>query len=198
MLFRSEREWEDVAALIDALPEPANVFAHSFGAMCALEGALLARGLRRLCVYEPSVNRNTGNPRREATIDEMARLIALGDREAVVSIHLRNIINASEETIAKQREQREAWSARLAMAHTMPRELVALRHYRFDAARFGALKVPVRVLLGEKSAGHGPQTAQSLVEAVPGAELVRLEGQGHFAMLTAPELLAQKLIEFFQ
>ena len=191
-------EWEDVAAMIDAIPEPVNLFAHSFGAMCALEGALLARNLARLCVYEPSVNRNTGNAKREFTIDEMARLAALGDRDAVVGIHLKNIINASDETIAKQREQREAWEARLAMAHTMPRELQALRQYQFDARRFAGLKAPLRVLLGEKSAGHSPQTAQSLVEAVPGAQLVKLDGQGHFAMLTAPELLAQKLIEFFR
>ena len=83
------------------------------------------------------------------------------------------------------------------MAHTMPRELQALRHYRFDAARFAALGVPLRILLGEKSAGHGPETARSLLEAVQGSVLFRLEGQGHFAMLTAPELLAAKLIDFF-
>ncbi|OGA02318.1 MAG: hypothetical protein A3H35_04315 [Betaproteobacteria bacterium RIFCSPLOWO2_02_FULL_62_17] len=196
--YALEREWEDAAAVIDAIPEPVNVFAHSFGAMCALEAALLAGNIRSLCVYEPSVNRNTGNAKREFTIDEMARLSALGDRDGVVTVHLRNIINASDETIEKQRGQKEAWAARTAMAHTMPRELQALRHYRFDAQRFATLGVPLRVLLGEKSVGHGPGTAQSLLEAVPGSELVKLEGQGHFAMLTAPDLLARKLIEFFR
>ena len=195
--YSLEHEWEDVAAVIDAIAEPANVFAHSFGAMCALEGALKAHNLYRLCVYEPSVNRNAGNAKREFAIDEMARLAQLGDRDAIVEIHLRNIINVSEETLDKQRAQKDAWAARLAMAHTMPRELQALRHYRFDAARFAALGVPLRILLGEKSAGHGPETARSLLEAVQGSVLFRLEGQGHFAMLTAPELLAAKLIDFF-
>jgi len=195
--YALEREWEDVAAVIDAIPEPVNVFAHSFGAMCALEAALSATNIRRMCVYEPSVNRNTGNARREFTIDEMSRLCALGDRDAVVTVHLRNIINASDETIEKQRSQKEAWAARMAMAHTMPRELQALRNYRFDARRFAPIGVPLRVLLGEKSVGHGPETARSLVDAVRGSELVRLQGQGHFAMLTAPELLAQTLGEFF-
>lgn len=191
------REWQDVAAVIDAIGEPVNVFAHSFGAMCALEGALQANNLRRLCVYEPSVNRNSGNAKREFTIDEMARLCALGDRDGVVALHLGNIINASEETIDKQRSQKEAWAARMAMAHTMPRELQALREYRFDAQRFAAIGVPLLVLLGEKSVGHGPETARMLLDAVPGAEFLKLQGQGHFAMLTAPELLAQALIEFF-
>ncbi len=195
--YALEREWEDVAAIIDSIREPVNVFAHSFGAMCALEGALLAKNIRRLCVYEPSVNRNAGNAKREFTIDEMARLAALDDRDAVVELHLRNIINVPDETIVKQRANQAAWTARLAMAHTMPRELQALRHYRFDAGRFSGLAMPVRVLLGEKSVGHGPETARLLTEAVHSSELVRLESQGHFAMLSAPELLAQKLIEFF-
>lgn len=195
--YALEREWEDVAAVIDSISAPVNVFAHSFGAMCTLEAALAATNIRRMCVYEPSVNRNTGNPRRESTIDEMGRLIALGDREGVVTAHLRNIIGASEDTIAKQRAQKEAWAARLAMAHTMPRELLALRRYRFDAAHFSSIDVPLRVLLGGKSVGHGPDTAQKLVEAVHGSELVKLKGQAHFAMLTAPELLAQALAEFF-
>jgi len=206
--YALQREWEDVAAVIDAIPlesaadnsAPAgvnagvNVFAHSFGAMCALEGARLARRTGRMVIYEPSVNRNTGNPKREFAIDEMARLIALGDRDAVVSIHLRNIINVSEDMLEKQRAQPEAWAARLSMAHTMPRELQALKHYQFDAGRFAGLGVPITFLLGAKSVGHAPGTAQSLVEAVPGARMVTLEGQGHFAMLTAPELLANAII----
>ncbi|MSQ53225.1 MAG: alpha/beta hydrolase [Betaproteobacteria bacterium] len=196
--YALSREWEDVAAMIDSIPEPVNVFAHSFGAMCALEGALSATNIRRMCIYEPSVNRNASNPKREFAIEEMARLITAGDRDGVVEIHLRNIINVSDDTLAKQRDQREAWDARLAMAHTMPRELLALRNYQFDAQRFAKIGVPLRLLLGEKSVGHGPDTARSLAMAVRGAEFIALEGQGHFAMLTAPELLAAKLIEFFQ
>ncbi|MFM9972345.1 MAG: alpha/beta fold hydrolase [Burkholderiales bacterium] len=195
--YSLQQEWQDVAAMIDAIGEPVNVFAHSFGAMCTIEGALLTPNIRRLCVYEPSVNRTVSNPQREFTIDEMARLVALGDRDSVVAMHLRHIIGASDETIAKQRARPEEWAARLAMAHTMPRELQALRDYRFDAQRYAAIQVPTRLLLGEKSVGHGPQTAKGLSEAISGAELVKLEGQGHFAMLTAPELLAQRLVEFY-
>lgn len=191
------REFEDVAAVIDAMPEPANVFAHSFGAMCALEGAIRAKNLRRLCCYEPSMNRSLSEPKREHTIDEMRRLIAAGDRDGVAAIHLRNIINASEETIEKQRAQTEAWAARLAMAHTMPRELHALRFHPFEPERYAGIGVPVCFLLGEKTVGRSPENARRLVEAIPGAELVRLEGQGHFGYITAPELVAEKLVEFF-
>ncbi len=196
--YALEREYEDVAAVIDAIPEPANLFAHSFGAMCSLEGARLAANLRRMVCYEPSMNRTTSDPKREFTIDEMRRLIAEGDRDGVVAIHLRNIINTAGEVIEKQRTQTEAWAARMAMAHTMPRELHALRFHKFEPERYRDIGLPVRFLLGEKSAGRGVETANRLVEAIPDAELVRLEGQGHFGYITAPDLVAAKLVEFLQ
>jgi pimeloyl-ACP methyl ester carboxylesterase len=195
--YSLDREFEDVAAVIDAVAEPVNLFAHSFGAMCALEGALRARNLRRLCCYEPSTNRLMSDRTRESTIDEMCRLIAEGDRDGVVTIHLRNIIHTADEVIERHRAQTAAWAARLAMAHTMPRELHALRSHPFEPERYASLRVPVRFLLGEKTVGRGPETARRLVEAIPGAELVVLLGQGHFGYITVPELVTEKLIEFF-
>jgi pimeloyl-ACP methyl ester carboxylesterase len=198
--YELAREFEDVATVIDTLAKdrggPVNVFAHSFGAMCALEGALLAHNLRRMVCYEPSLNRTAADPKRDATIDEMRRLIAAGDRDATVAAHLRGIINTSEETIAKQRAIPDAWAARMAMAHTMPRELTALKSHIFEPERYSPIAVPVRFLLGEKSVGRGPENAQRLVAAIPGAELVMLEGQGHFGYLTAPDLVAAKIVEF--
>ena len=198
--YELAREFEDVAAVVDTIAKetggPVNVFAHSFGAMCALEGALLAHNLTRMVCYEPSLNRTAADPKRDSTIEEMRRLIAAGDRDATVAAHLRGIINTSEETIAKQRAIPDAWAARMAMAHTMPRELHALKDHIFEPERYSAISVPVRFLLGEKSVGRGPENAQRLVAAIPDAELVILEGQGHFGYLTAPELVAAKIVEF--
>jgi pimeloyl-ACP methyl ester carboxylesterase len=42
------REFEDVAAVVDSLGEPVNLLGHSYGALCALETALLARNVRKL------------------------------------------------------------------------------------------------------------------------------------------------------
>lgn len=47
-----QREFEDVATLVDALGGPVDIVGHSFGALCALEGALRARNVRRLVLYE--------------------------------------------------------------------------------------------------------------------------------------------------
>ena len=198
--YELAREFEDVAAVIDTLAKETggavNVFAHSFGAMCALEGALLAHNLKRMVCYEPSLNRTATDPKRDTTIEKMRELIAAGDRDGTVAAHLRGIINTTEEVVQKQRANKDGWAERMAMAHTMPRELHALKSMIFEPERYSPIAVPVRFLLGGKSVGRGPETAQRLVAAIPNAELTVLEDQGHFGYLTAPDLVAAKIVEF--
>src|SRR3712207_8086243 len=40
--YAIEREFEDVAEVVDSLGESVNLLGHSYGALCALEAALLA------------------------------------------------------------------------------------------------------------------------------------------------------------
>ena len=53
--YAIEREFEDVAAVVDSLGEPANLLGHSYGALCALEAALLSRNVRNLVLYDPGI-----------------------------------------------------------------------------------------------------------------------------------------------
>ena len=48
-----EREFEDVAAVVDSIGEPVHVLGHSFGALCALGAALKTNFVRSLMLYEP-------------------------------------------------------------------------------------------------------------------------------------------------
>ena len=56
--YALEREFEDVAAVVDSLGEPVNLLGHSYGAVCALEAALLTSNVRKLVLYEPGMNVN--------------------------------------------------------------------------------------------------------------------------------------------
>ncbi len=51
------REFEDVAAVADALGPGVDLFGHPYGCVVALEGALLTTNLRRLILYEPWIGR---------------------------------------------------------------------------------------------------------------------------------------------
>jgi pimeloyl-ACP methyl ester carboxylesterase len=50
--YALEREWEDIAAVIDAIGSTVDVVGHSLGGTCALEAARLTANVRRLILYE--------------------------------------------------------------------------------------------------------------------------------------------------
>src|SRR5918994_4256030 len=41
--YSIEREFEDVAAVVDSIEAPVNLLGHSYGAVCSLEAALITR-----------------------------------------------------------------------------------------------------------------------------------------------------------
>ncbi len=48
-----EREFRDVACVVDDIGEPTHVVGHSFGAHCALGAALYSAAIRNVLLYEP-------------------------------------------------------------------------------------------------------------------------------------------------
>jgi pimeloyl-ACP methyl ester carboxylesterase len=52
--YAIEREFEDVAAVVDSINDPTSLFGHSYGATVALGAALVARNLDKLILYEPA------------------------------------------------------------------------------------------------------------------------------------------------
>src|SRR5918997_6374680 len=53
--YAVHREFEDVTAVIDSIGEPVNLLGHSYGALLALEAALLTRNIRKLVLYDPGI-----------------------------------------------------------------------------------------------------------------------------------------------
>ena len=51
--YAVEREFEDVAAVVDSLGEPVNLLGHSYGGLVALEAALLTRNVRKTRAVRP-------------------------------------------------------------------------------------------------------------------------------------------------
>jgi pimeloyl-ACP methyl ester carboxylesterase len=91
---------------------------------------------------------------------------------------------------------RRPWGLRLATTHTIPRELRAEESYRPDFAAFASLAVPALLLLGSESpqwAKNGTQVVQSVL---PDTRVAVLQGEGHIALMTAPELVADEVARF--
>lgn len=166
---------------------------HSYGALVALEAALLTSRVRRLVLYEPVVTGAESLP--PGTETRFAELLAQGRREDVVVELLRDVAGVPAEHLALMRAD-PSWAERVAAAHTVVRETRAESDYTFDPARFAALRVPTLLLDGAESPDICRRSTALVAAALPGAEVELLRGQGHVAMVSAPELFTAAVLTF--
>jgi len=193
--YHIEREFEDIAALVDAVGEPVNLFGHSFGAICSLEAARLTQHVYRLVLYEPPLPVAGVPIYPEGVIDRLQALLDAGDREGVLTTFMSEIVKMPPHEIELSKSM-PAWPARTAAAHTLPRELRAHEGYRFEPSRFGALTIGTLLLVGGESPRFFHAAIDSLRQTLPHRRVVILPGQQHIAMETAPDLLVREVFAF--
>src|SRR5438445_1633620 len=149
------KEFEDVATVVNSLPEPIFVLGHSIGGVCALEAAFLTKKISKLVLYEPPLQ----DLDHTDVADRMESMIRAGNREQALLTFLREIVMISTAEIANMKA-RPTWPARVAGIDIQIREIRALSKYRFDAKRTRKLEAPTLLLTGSKTAS--PQLKQAI------------------------------------
>jgi pimeloyl-ACP methyl ester carboxylesterase len=180
-----------VAAVVDSIHEPASLFGHSYGATVALGAALVARNLYKLILYEPAPG-ISAVPSED--VERIEDLVALDEREEAL-VHAFRFFGLTPEELEQLRAS-PTWPARLAAAHTVAREIKAEEAYRVDPERFRDLAAPALLLLGEESPDWAREGTERIRAALPDARVSILRGQGHAAIMTAPELVADEVARF--
>jgi pimeloyl-ACP methyl ester carboxylesterase len=196
--YAIEREFEDVAAVVDAASDaiggPVDLLGHSYGALCAMEAALRTGHLRRLILYEPPVP--TGiEIYPPATVARIQASLEAGDREGAVTTFFRDVAMVPPHELELLRSV-PAWPARVAAAHTILREMRGSEGYQFDAGRFAALQVPTLMLLGGDSPPFLKRATEVVQAALPHSRIAVMPGQQHTAMNTAPALFVREVLGF--
>lgn len=187
-----EREYEDVAAVVRDAGDGALLVGHSYGGLVAAGAARLVE-LPRLALYEPTMG---GGLASAETIDRWERLIADGDRDTVIREFFRDIAGYEDEAI-DELARSPIWGARRKIVPTVPRELRAELAHRFDPVAMAELTAPTLLLVGTESPGWAVRSVEAHAGAIPESETRELDGQGHSANVTAPDLLAAELERFF-
>ena len=165
-----------MAAVVDSLGEAVHLLGHSYGALCALEAALLTpyvlswSSTSRPCPAESS---RPGSVMNSMT----SSLWSAGRGGGQVLAH-----GASRDReFAELLRADPSWAVYLAAAHTLGRETRGTQEYRFEPWRFADLRVPTLLLEGELSLPTLKVATAAVHAALPQSRVVVMPGQGHVA-----------------
>jgi len=185
-------EAEDVAALVETIAGPVHLLGHSYGALVALEGAVRVPGrIAKLVLYEPPLP-GIVTPDTHTALDERA---AAQDWEGFTETFLREVVSVTAAELAAFRES-ALWEQFVADASATNQE-VGLPGFTFDPDRYAQLTMPVMLQVGTQTQGAYWAT-DPLAAVLPNARISELPGQGHDAVLTAPDLYARQVINFLR
>lgn len=200
--YAVEREFEDLATVIQTLDEPRYLYGGCSGGALALEAVAAGlTGTAKIAVYEVPYNISTEWLRQwRDYIDGIQAALAVGERHAALELFLR-ITGASDEDVVAARSA-PFWDGAVSLAHTLAYDAACLGSGQPSSARLAAVRQPTLILTG--TAGHAPDAAawmaamdgaaEAMVAGLPRGRRGVLEGQGHSP---DPAVLAAALADFF-
>lgn len=198
--YALEREFEDIAAVVDAVAttngSPVSVYGHSHGGIVAYGAATITSNIGRLLLYEgwpvPDPQVFALPLHVEARMDA---LLAAGSRAAVVELLFRALEDMSDQDMAAFRAA-PSWPGRVAAAHTIPREIRGEVTAQLDQDVACTIRGPVLMVTGESSVDPAKTYTAVVAQALPNARIMILEGQQHVADVLDPGLFAPHVLPF--
>lgn len=195
--YRLEREYEDVAAVIDAV---AGIRLTCTATRTGRSWHLERRRSRRISadwscmrgwpVPDPSIYALPAE-----VMERMNHLLAEGDRDGVVEALFRAVEDVSDEDMAALRSA-PSWPGRVAAAHTLPREIAGETRARLEPVQAAKIRVAVMLMTGEESTDPAKTEVDAVAAALPDARLLVLARQQHIADILDPQTFAKHLLEF--
>ena len=195
--YAIEREFEDVAAVADAIAldtgREVAVIGHSYGGRCALGAALLTDAIGAVVCYEGAPTPPGVDYGDTDLADELAELDRAGQQALLLETFLRRVVGMDDAAIAAYQAD-PIWPLRVGAAHTIPRELVA--EGRSDAAGLDALgqvRQPVLQVLGGDSKHEFAAATAALHDRLANGTVAVIPGARHAAHHTHPDALIEAI-----
>ncbi len=192
--YAIQREFEDVATVVNSIPKQVFLVGHSYGALCSLEAALLTTNVAKMILNEPPMYTTVRVYYPHDAPERFIAYLTKGEREkALLMLYKLGGMSAAELDLLRSLP---SWQARILAAHTIPREVLNVREYFFNPSRFRNMETPTLFLLGGKTTPVYKAATEALHLSLPQSQLVILPHQQHDAAVTAPELFLQEVNRF--
>lgn len=191
--YSTDKEIEDIEALVVKLGGNAYLYGHSSGCVLALMAAkkLNAR-VKALALYElPYDADHSAQKKSKAYRKKLAEYIAEDKRSDAVALFVKSV-GVSDKQIAAM-ERLPMWKGLTAMAHTLVYDTIELME-QYPTLVTDDITTKTLVMYGAASPAFMGETAQKLSEVITNATLRSLEGQVHDVKAG---VMAPVLAEFF-
>jgi len=191
--YATEREVEDLRALIDAAGGAAYVYAMSSGGALALATAAAGAPINGLALYEPPyVAESEGDEPGADYTARLGELLDAGDRGGAIALFMTRVGIPSEVITGMQASP--GWARFEAVAPTLAYDDRLLAGGRVPHDLAATITTRAVVLSGSASPATLQRAAEATAAALPNAQHRTLEGQTHDV---APDVLAPVLVDVF-
>ncbi|CAH1655249.1 Alpha/beta hydrolase [Hyphomicrobiales bacterium] len=193
--YHIEREFEDVARVVEHIGGRVDVLGHSYGAICAIGACRMTASIDRLVLYEPPL----GSVRPEnPTADLIDERVSKGDLAGGLVAFLSGVLGLSEQQVAAV-QALPNWPSRLDVVPTIARELRTVQHFRFAPEELrAAVAHETLLIMGADSQPAFKSAIMMLGETMPNSRVTSLAGQQHQAIDLAPDLFVDAVEPFLR
>jgi pimeloyl-ACP methyl ester carboxylesterase len=192
--YKTEKEVEDLEALIDNLGGSAYLYGHSSGAVLALLATKeLKEKIKGLALYELPYNADPQAQKVAQEYQKTLKSLLAEDKPGEAVASFIKPFGVSDKQIAAM-QRMPMWKGMTKMAHTLVYDTVELME-QYPKIVADAISTPALVMYGAASPTFMGETAKKLVQALPNATLQMLEGQTHDVKA---EMLAPYLLSLFR
>jgi pimeloyl-ACP methyl ester carboxylesterase len=194
--YATEREVEDLEALITEAGGGACVFGHSSGAVLALNAAERGLSIKKLALYEAPLIVDRSRPSMDNDWAQIEALVAEGRGADALKVFLKSV-GVPAFAVALMRWL-PVWAKVTAVAHTLPYDGALVRELQrgapLPASAWAKVTAPALTIAGGKSPAWMQNGTRALATVLSHAEHRTLEGQTHDV---GAKVLAPVLSEFF-
>jgi pimeloyl-ACP methyl ester carboxylesterase len=192
MPYATEREIEDLQAVLNEAGGNPYVYGISSGAALALEAAAAGVPMRRLATYEAPYTGVQGA--KGSHREHLEALLRDGKRGSAVSYFLVKMVGAPAFLPYLLRLMPGVWKKQTAAANTLPYEARVTNDFVAPLERLRQVTVPTLIRVVGKAAAPMAEGQKAVAGTIPGSEHRVLDGQTHQVSAAA---IATQLRDFF-
>ena len=194
-----ERNAGEMAAVVDALGiTRAHFVVSSMGGDVGARLAAYRPDLVRTMVFTGSSARNEPPGQLEEFLQWVENVGNRGFVDDVLDDTMAIMLGETTRNDPQRKDIVDLWTQRIAaLTPELKPAMAGVIRRRSALDLLEDLTVPTLVISGEEDIARPPEWAEEVVERLPDTELWMMEGTGHSPLLEQPELVNQRILDFF-